>query len=116
MHSFEVHSNEIACRKSGRLGLEQFISLPVVESGGVQLPMHHLEVMYLSGLHQKCINRWKYSVVFYVAEADHVKDDGDKVLHGNIYGGRQIFYLLERLLLAVCPVFVIQVADVAGYQ
>ena len=23
MHSFEVHSNERACRKSGRLGLEQ---------------------------------------------------------------------------------------------
>ena len=23
MHSFEVHSNESACRKSGRLGLEQ---------------------------------------------------------------------------------------------
>ena len=26
MHSFEVHSNESACRKSGRLGLEQVIS------------------------------------------------------------------------------------------
>ena len=25
MHSFEVHSNESACRKSGRLGLEQVI-------------------------------------------------------------------------------------------
>ena len=25
MHSFEVHSNESACRKSGRLGLEQII-------------------------------------------------------------------------------------------
>ena len=25
MHSFKVHSNESACRKSGRLGLEQFI-------------------------------------------------------------------------------------------
>ena len=97
-------------------GDDDGIGLSVVESGGVQLPMHHLEVMYLSGLHQKCINRWKYSVVFYVAEADHVKDDGDKVLHGNLYGGRHIFYLLERLLLAVCPVFVIQVADVAGYQ
>ena len=23
MHSFEVHSNESACRKNGRLGLEQ---------------------------------------------------------------------------------------------
>ena len=23
MHSFEVHSNESACRKSGRLGMEQ---------------------------------------------------------------------------------------------
>ena len=26
MHSFEVHSNESACRKSGRLGLEQVTS------------------------------------------------------------------------------------------
>ena len=25
MHSFEVHSNESECRKSGRLGLEQVI-------------------------------------------------------------------------------------------
>ena len=25
MHSFEVHSNESACRNSGRLGLEQVI-------------------------------------------------------------------------------------------
>ena len=25
MHSFEVHSNESACRKSDRLGLEQVI-------------------------------------------------------------------------------------------
>ena len=25
MHSFEVHSNESACRKSGRLGMEQVI-------------------------------------------------------------------------------------------
>ena len=24
MHCFEVHSNESACRKSGRLGLEKF--------------------------------------------------------------------------------------------
>ena len=30
MHSFEVHSNESACRKSGRLGLEQVISNIVV--------------------------------------------------------------------------------------
>ena len=28
MHSFEVHSNESACRKSGRLGLEQVIKSP----------------------------------------------------------------------------------------
>ena len=27
-HSFEVHSNESACRKSGRLGLEQVIEQP----------------------------------------------------------------------------------------
>ena len=27
MHSFEVHSDESACRKSGRLGLEQVLSL-----------------------------------------------------------------------------------------
>ena len=27
MHSFEVHSNESACGKSGRLGLEQFLIL-----------------------------------------------------------------------------------------
>ena len=26
MHSFEVQSNESACKKSGRLGLEQVIS------------------------------------------------------------------------------------------
>ena len=29
MHSFEVHSNESACRKSGRLGLEQVIYLSI---------------------------------------------------------------------------------------
>ena len=29
MHSFEVHSNESACRKSGRLGLEQVLILIV---------------------------------------------------------------------------------------
>ena len=28
MHSFEVHSNESMCRKSGRLGLEQVSILP----------------------------------------------------------------------------------------
>ena len=28
MNSFEVHSNENACRKSGRLGLEQVIVNP----------------------------------------------------------------------------------------
>ena len=28
MHSFEVHSNESACRKSGRLGLEQVLTVP----------------------------------------------------------------------------------------
>ena len=27
MHSFEVHSNESACRKSGLLGLEQVLTL-----------------------------------------------------------------------------------------
>ena len=27
MHSFEVHSNESVCRKSGRLGMEQVITL-----------------------------------------------------------------------------------------
>ena len=27
MHSFEVHSNESVCRKSGRLGPEQVITL-----------------------------------------------------------------------------------------
>ena len=32
MHSFEVHSNESACRKSGRLGLEQ--ALCTVHRGG----------------------------------------------------------------------------------
>ena len=30
MHSFEVHSNESACRKSGRLGLEQVNNGPVL--------------------------------------------------------------------------------------
>ena len=29
MHSFEVHSNESACRKSGRLGLEQVININI---------------------------------------------------------------------------------------
>ena len=29
MHSFEVHSNESACRKSGRLGLEQVFRITV---------------------------------------------------------------------------------------
>ena len=28
MHSFEVHSNESACRKSGRLGMEQVLTPP----------------------------------------------------------------------------------------
>ena len=28
MHSFEVHSNERTCRKSGRLGLEQVLNNP----------------------------------------------------------------------------------------
>ena len=27
MHSFDVHSNESACRKSGRLGLEQVMCI-----------------------------------------------------------------------------------------
>ena len=35
MHSFEVHSNESACRKSGRLGLEQ------VYSGFLTQEIHH---------------------------------------------------------------------------
>ena len=30
MHSFEVRSNESACRKSGRLGLEQVMYAPVL--------------------------------------------------------------------------------------
>ena len=29
MHSFEVHLNESACRKNGRLGLEQVIITPL---------------------------------------------------------------------------------------
>ena len=33
MHSFEVHSNESVCRKSGRLGLEQVFSPKWVNSG-----------------------------------------------------------------------------------
>ena len=33
MHSFEVHSNESACRKSGRLGLEQVIHTLVRKEG-----------------------------------------------------------------------------------
>ena len=32
MHSFEVHSNESACRKSGRLGLEQVYSGVTLDS------------------------------------------------------------------------------------
>ena len=32
MHSFEVHSNESACRKSGQLGLEQVIGYPNTET------------------------------------------------------------------------------------
>ena len=32
MHSFEVHSNESACRKSGRLGLEQVYSAAQVRT------------------------------------------------------------------------------------
>ena len=32
MHSFEVQSNESACRKSGRLGLEQVIYVIISEN------------------------------------------------------------------------------------
>ena len=31
MHSFEVHSNESACRKGGRLGLEQVLGEECIE-------------------------------------------------------------------------------------
>ena len=34
MHSFEVHSNESACRKSGGLGLEQVYILLILSSFG----------------------------------------------------------------------------------
>ena len=33
MHSFEVHSNESACRKKARLGLEQ-VTMGMLEGGG----------------------------------------------------------------------------------
>ena len=40
MHSFEVHSNESACRKSGRLGLEQVHCVVVGDVlGGPALPL-----------------------------------------------------------------------------
>ena len=45
MHNFEVHSNEITCRKSGRLGLEQVlccgrIQLCIVNHQGNPLTQH----------------------------------------------------------------------------
>ena len=36
MHSFEVHSNESACRKIGRLGLEQVLYVLVLMEIGLQ--------------------------------------------------------------------------------
>ena len=39
MHSFEVHSNESACRKSGRLGMEQVF--------GARLELHSLASLLL---------------------------------------------------------------------
>ena len=46
MHSFEVHSNESACRKSGRLGLEQVIDNRCINEG-------------LYGEEAKGNNQWK---------------------------------------------------------
>ena len=44
MHSFEVHSNESACRKSGRRGLEQvtyeFIINTIVSSLAAGRPIY----------------------------------------------------------------------------
>ena len=36
MHNSVVHSNESACRKSGRLGLEQVLSGPVYDEGSIE--------------------------------------------------------------------------------
>ena len=37
MHSFVVHSNESACRKSGRLGLEQVKKQPSYEDEDISI-------------------------------------------------------------------------------
>ena len=43
-HSFEVHSNDSACRKSGRLGLEQIICYMQVDTNWYwnQQSKHHV--------------------------------------------------------------------------
>ena len=46
MHSFEVHSNEIVCRKSGRLGLEQALRvLHKLQTKYFQIAFDKLSVM-----------------------------------------------------------------------
>ena len=46
MDSFEVHSNERVCRKSGRLGLEQVLTNP---QGSTRLYVLHLVTRGPSG-------------------------------------------------------------------
>ena len=44
MHTFEVHSNDSACIKSGRLGLEQFIIIAVASVEGFII--FYLDISY----------------------------------------------------------------------
>ena len=54
MHSFEVHSNESACRKSGCLGLEQVI-IPVHNHFPVVVELLLSEVLEGLYLHFQCL-------------------------------------------------------------
>ena len=70
MHNFVVHSNESACRKSGRLGLEQVIivysvRVSYVARNGINYWTGRIRRRYRSGGGGgdcQCIGRWLWSV------------------------------------------------------
>ena len=68
MHGFEVRSNESACRKSGRLGLEQVF--------GCNSPFSIYHVIFLCKMHQE---DWDVDQIFQEMD-DHARSSQEEYI------------------------------------
>ena len=71
LHSFEVHSNESACRKSGRLGLDQVFSYDTfyAKHRYLQVPQVMLRIFQKAGKHKLS---WIYAHYLPLALSDTI--------------------------------------------